>query len=66
MIIHDDKPIYEIDFSQTEKNLKEYFLIHSALDNIDLLAKSKKDYFLGFIKVDEMPIFAYLNCLSIF
>ena len=64
MIIHDDKPLYEIDFSQTDKNLKEYFIIHSALDNIEIVAKSKKDFYLGLQKIDDMPIFAYVNSIS--
>lgn len=65
LIIHDDKPIYELVFLTMEKQpVKEYFLVHASLDSVDFLMKSKKDYFLGLIKVDDQLVYAYINSVS--
>lgn len=61
LVVHEDKPIYELDFSQTEKQVKEYFLVHSSLDNIDMILKNKRDYFLGQIKTDDILHYAFVN-----
>jgi hypothetical protein len=62
LVIHEDKPIFEMDIiASGEKHIKEYFLIHAALDNIDMLLKSKRDYFLGQIKSDDIILYAYVN-----
>lgn len=61
LVVHEDRPIYEMDFSGSERQVKEYFLIHSSLDNVDLILKSKKDYFLGPIKSDDLSLYAYVN-----
>lgn len=49
--------------SNGEKHIKEYFLIHSALDNIDIILKSKRDFFLGQIKNDDIVLYAYVNSI---
>jgi hypothetical protein len=45
--------------------VKEYFLVHSSLDSIDLLLKNKKDFFLGQVKTDDITLFAYINAVRI-
>ena len=44
-------------------NVKEYFLVHAALDNIDLAIKSKRDYFLGQVKSDDLTLYSYVNAV---
>jgi hypothetical protein len=63
LIIHGDKPIFEMDLVPGEKHIKEYFLIHSALDSIDMMVKSKRDYYLGQVKNDDLTIYAYVNAI---
>lgn len=46
-----------------EKHIKEYFLIHSSLDTIDLMLRSKKDYFLGQLKSDDVVLYAFVNAI---
>ena len=61
-MIHGDKPIFEMDLVPSgEKHIKEYFLIHSSLDTIDMMVRSKKDYYLGQIKSDDTVLYAYVN-----
>ena len=66
LVIHDDKPIYELAITSTEKHIKEYFLIHASLDTVDLIIKNKRDYFLGQIKSDDTVLYAYVNSISIY
>ncbi len=62
LVIHGDKPIFEMDLVPSgEKHIKEYFLIHSSLDTIDMMVRSKKDYYLGQIKSDDTVLYAYVN-----
>jgi hypothetical protein len=63
LIVHDDKPIYELELSQSEMNVKEYFLVHAALDNIDLAIKGRRDYFLGQVKSDDLTLYAFVNAV---
>lgn len=63
LIVHEDKPIYELELSQSEMNVKEYFLVHAALDNIDLAIKSRRDYFLGQVKSDDLTLYSYVNAV---
>lgn len=63
LIVHDDKPIFEMELSQSEMSVKEYFLVHAALDNIDLAIRSKKEYFLGQVKSDDLTLYAYVNAV---
>ncbi len=46
-----------------EKHIKEYFLIHSSLDTIDMMLRSKKDYFLGQLKSDDVVLYAFVNAI---
>lgn len=46
-------------------NVKEYFLVHAALDNIDLAIKSRRDYFLGQVKSDDLTLYSYVNAVRI-
>lgn len=61
LIVQDDKPIFEMELAATEMSVKEYFLVHAALDNIDLAVRSKRDYFLGQVKSDDLTLYAYVN-----
>ena len=61
VLVHEDKPIYEINLGDIEMNIKEYFLIHAALDNIELSVKQKRDYFLGQVKSDDLVLYAFVN-----
>jgi hypothetical protein len=63
LIVQEDKPIYEMELSQSEMSVKEYFLVHAALDNIDLAIRTKKDYFLGQVKSDDLTLYAYVNAV---
>lgn len=66
LIIHEDKPIFEMDLTPSgERHIKEYFLIHSSLDTIDMMTKSKKDYFLGQLKTDDVVLYGYVNAVRI-
>lgn len=42
LIIQEDKPLYELTFQAEKLTIKDYFLVHAALDSIDLLSRSKK------------------------
>ncbi len=44
-------------------SVKEYFLVHAALDNIDLAIKSRRDYFLGQVKSDDLTLYSYVNAV---
>jgi hypothetical protein len=44
-------------------SVKEYFLVHAALDNIDLAIRTKKDYFLGQVKSDDLTLYAFVNAV---
>jgi hypothetical protein len=46
-------------------SVKEYFLVHAALDNIDLAIKAKRDYFLGQVKSDDLILYAFVNAVRI-
>lgn len=46
-------------------SVKEYFLVHAALDNIDLALRTKKDYFLGQVKSDDLTLYAFVNAVRI-
>ena len=63
LVIHEDKPLYEIDFSNQEKQVKEYFVVHSALDSIDNALKVRKEFYLGQIKTDDILLYAYVNAV---
>lgn len=64
LVIHGDKPIFEIDLVPAgERHIKEYFLIHSALDTIEMNLKSRKDYFMGQVKSDDVILYAYVNSI---
>jgi hypothetical protein len=63
LIVHEDKPIFEMELSAQEMSVKEYFLVHAALDNIDLAVRSKKDYFLGQVKSDDLALYAFVNAV---
>ena len=43
--------------------VKDYFLVHAALDNIDLALRSKRDYFLGQIRSDDLTLYSYVNAV---
>lgn len=60
-VIQDDKPIYEFYFNQGDRQVKELFLVHSALDTVEYALTKKKDYYLGQLKNDELSIFAFIN-----
>ena len=38
-------------------------MVHSALDSIDNALKTKKDYYLGQIKTDDILLYAYVNAV---
>lgn len=63
LIVHEDKPIFEMELSAQEMSVKEYFLVHAALDNIDLALRTKKDYFLGQVKSDDLTLYSYVNAV---
>lgn len=46
-------------------NVKEYFLVHAALDNVDLAVKGRRDYYLGQIKSDDLTLYAFVNSVRI-
>jgi len=60
VIFHDDKPIYEYNFLKQEK-LQTYFVIHAALDTVDYTAPKRREFYLGLLKNDDLPIFCYIN-----
>lgn len=43
--------------------VKDYFLVHAALDNIDLALRSRRDYFLGQVKSDDLTLYSYVNAV---
>lgn len=43
--------------------VKDYFLVHAALDNIDLTLRAKRDYFLGQIRSDDLTLYSYVNAV---
>jgi hypothetical protein len=51
-VIQDDKPIYEFYFNQGDRQVKELFLVHSALDTVEYALTKKRDYYLGPLKND--------------
>ena len=63
LVLHEDKPIYEMVIANGEKHIKEYFLIHAALDSIDMIVKNKKEFFLGQVKSDDIVLYAYVNAI---
>lgn len=65
LIVHEDKPIFEMELSAQEMSVKEYFLVHAALDNIDLAVRNRKDYFLGQVKSDDLTLYAFVNAVQI-
>lgn len=63
-IIQGDKPLYDVNFIQSEKQVKDYFLVHAALDSVDQMMLARKDYYLGQVKTDDLAIYAYVNSVS--
>lgn len=43
------------------EKLQTYFVIHSALDTIDYTAPKRREFYLGLLKSDDIPIFAFIN-----
>lgn len=64
LILHGDKPIYEYNFSKPEK-LQTYFMIHASLDTIDYTLPKRREFYLGQLKTDELPIFCYVNATGL-
>ncbi len=60
-VLHDDKPIYEFYFNQGDRQVKQLFLVHSALDTVQYALTKRRDYYIGQLKNDEMAIFAFVN-----
>lgn len=60
-VIQDDKPIYEFYFNQGDRQVKDLFLVHSALDTVEYALTKKRDYYLGQLKNDDLSIFAFVN-----
>lgn len=40
-------------------------MIHSSLDSLDNLVRAKRQFYLGLIKADELPIFGYINATGL-